>query len=428
MKEGETMKKASWSFVVAIIAVLTGGLTVQYLTVHPLVSDRYLVLLTIGLMLLLYLIVVRFAGRRRWFVLGLTLVGFLAGYWVMTARFLGREDPREVPELRRTVGDKGDGHTAVIYFTHGEPETYDPIGWINQFREFDEQGIAFIPYLVRPLFAYMLRDEYLTAGKSAHRSMHQRMLHSLMEAYRAEGDTSTQFELAFLDDNPRPDAAVVRALNAGASRIIVSEIFLTVSNHTAEGKALIGKLKVEDRFGVPVQFTGPLWDSDLLQDMFVARTEANRGVTPKEHTGILLVGHGQPAEWDREWPTETEHEIRFRQEILEKLSRAGYRRDLMGLAWMEFREPPPATAVEQLVARGATRILYFAASISADAIHSTCDIPRLVGKAKVPAFVSLINLGAWNDDPLVIRAIKEQIDRCRGQELPQPARSSRRVL
>ena len=28
--------------------------------------------------------------------------------------------------------------TAVIYFTHGEPETYDPIGWLNQFREFDE--------------------------------------------------------------------------------------------------------------------------------------------------------------------------------------------------------------------------------------------------------------------------------------------------
>ena len=62
----------------------------------------------------------------------------------------------------------------MVYFTHGEPATYDPIGWINQFREFDEQGIAFVPFPVRPLFAFMLRQKYLTVGRSDHHRMHGR--------------------------------------------------------------------------------------------------------------------------------------------------------------------------------------------------------------------------------------------------------------
>jgi hypothetical protein len=37
-------------------------------------------------------------------------------------------------------------------------------------------------------------------------------------------------------------------------------------------------------------------------------------------------------------------------------------------------------------------------------------VPALIGEAQVPKDVALINLGAWNDDPIVIKAIKEKID------------------
>lgn len=37
-------------------------------------------------------------------------------------------------------------------------------------------------------------------------------------------------------------------------------------------------------------------------------------------------------------------------------------------------------------------------------------MPALVDKAKVPPGFPLINLGAWNDDSLVIQAIKEKKD------------------
>ena len=122
----------------------------------------------------------------------LSMALFLMGYVVMTRSFLAREDPRPVPELTRATGDPGLGHTAVVYFTHGEPETYDPIGWINQFNEFDEQGIPFVPLVARPLFLYQLRNKYLEVGRSDHRRMHIQMVKRLEEAFRAEGDDDDQ--------------------------------------------------------------------------------------------------------------------------------------------------------------------------------------------------------------------------------------------
>ena len=89
--------------------------------------------------------------------------------------------PRPIPELIRQKTDPGLGHTAVIYFTHGEPETYNPIGWLNQFREFDEQGIEFVPFFARPLFINALRNKYLEVGTSHHRQMHIQLANQLEE-------------------------------------------------------------------------------------------------------------------------------------------------------------------------------------------------------------------------------------------------------
>ena len=102
-----------------------------------------------------------------------------------------------------------------------------------------------------------------------------------------------------MDDEPRPDAALIQALNEGASRIVVSEVFLTISNHTAEGVHLLEEVHAED-FGVEIRFTGPLYDSETLQSMFVHRANAHIGDTDKSKVRTLLVGHGQPDEWDVE--------------------------------------------------------------------------------------------------------------------------------
>jgi hypothetical protein len=231
--------------------------------------NRYLAAIFLVLAWLVMALIVGFTGPGLLIAIPLSLGFFAVGYIVMTRRFLSRCDSRPIPAITRGKDDPGPGHTAVIYFAHGEPETYDPTGWINQFNEFDEQGIPFVPLVARPLFCHQLRRKYLQVGKSDHRSMHARMLGRLEEAYRREGDTKTRFYLSFLDDHPMPDAAAVEALIEGASRIVVAEVFLTISNHTAEGESLLEDLHIEETYGVPVVYTGPLYDSRTLQRMFV---------------------------------------------------------------------------------------------------------------------------------------------------------------
>jgi protoheme ferro-lyase len=396
--------------ILVILAGLLGVLVVQYLSVHPLKMSVYLFAACVVLFALIIVLVRGFQRTSLIIAIFLSVGVFLLGHYGMTKLILGRDDPRPVPELTRKPGDLGVGHTAVVYFTHGEPETYNPIGWINQFNEFDEQGIPFIPMLARPFFFYALRNAYLEVGTSNHRKMHQQMISSLEQAYRAAGDTTTKFYLSFLDDNPRPDAAAIQALNEGASKIIVSEVFLTISNHTAEGEDQIEALNIEETFGIPVEYTGPLYDSETLMSMFVQRANANIGDTDKSKVGILLVGHGQPDEWDMEWPTETEHELGFREDVLALLVADGYNAANLSLAWMEFKEPKPAEKVKEFLDNGIEKLLFFSAAISADALHSQYDVPELVHQVEYPEGFPVLNLGAWNDDPIVIQAIKEKID------------------
>lgn len=396
-----------WVFF-SLLSFLAGVFFVHFLTVHP--SRMHLFLNGVWICVLGGMAILSQAPVSNWAAMGIALGGgfILAGYALQTVIFLSRQDTRTVPELTRQKGDAGAGHTAVIYFTHGEPETYDPIGWLNQFREFDEQKIPFVPLLARPFFVYQLRQKYLQVGVSRHRQMHQRMVKSLEQVFHQDGDSTTRFYLCFLDDNPRPDAAVIAAMNDGASRIIVAEVFVSVSNHTQEGKNLVDALDLQD-YGVPIEYTGPLWDSQALHQMFLHRVHDHMGNTDKSRVGVLLVGHGQPDIWDREFATETEHENQFRQAILDLFAGDGYCRENLGLAWMEFKQPKPKDIIEQFTKNGVEKLFYFSAAISADSIHSQYDIPELVQRARHPKGFQIVNLGAWNDDPQVIRAIQLKI-------------------
>jgi len=139
-----------------MVAFLAGVFFLKFLTAHPLRASLYLSLTwacILGSLILISQPMI--LDQVGWAVLAWS-VFFVGGYALQTKFFLSREDHRQLPLLTRQKGDPGDGHSAVIYFTHGEPETYDPIGWLNQFREFDEQRIPFVPFLARPFFIYPL--------------------------------------------------------------------------------------------------------------------------------------------------------------------------------------------------------------------------------------------------------------------------------
>jgi len=83
---------------------------------------------------------------------------------------------------------------------------------------------------------------------------------------------------------------VISALDDGAIRIVLCEVFLAVSNHTAEGESLVDALEIEERLGVGGRKTGPLWDSGLSRRVFVGRAGAHLAGVPKDEVAVLLVG------------------------------------------------------------------------------------------------------------------------------------------
>ncbi len=397
-------------FILIIITFFAAGwLLLISLTVHPVRIYRYTFLFAFALITGIIMVMLSSAVNRISISVIAGLLSFITGYLNKTIIFLGKKLSFETGSVTRTAGLKGD-HTAIVYFTHGEPETYDPTGWLNQFREFDSQRISFIPFFARPVFIFMLRQRYLKIGRSNHRSEHFRMLASLTDLYLREGRTDLRFYICFLDDDPRPEAAVIKALNNGASMIIVANVFLTISNHTAEGRKRIDMIGCYENYGVEVSYTDPLWDSETLMKAFSDKIHKRIGEIDKSKVAVALIGHGQPDEWDREWPTLTEQETLFRNRIIELLHQEGFRKEFLGNAWLMFKKPEPVSLMKKFIENGAEKILYFASSISADAIPSQSEIPGQVNRYDFPPGTELINMGAWNDHPLVIKAIKEKID------------------
>ena len=250
---------AKWA-VIIVLSVVLGIALVQYLVAPPLFMAAYLLLCVVLAAGLALIVFVALRGRARVLAIGVVLAGFLVGYLATTMAFLNLEEERHLAELNLPPAELRD-HAAVIYFTHGEPPAYSPMPWIETFKELDADKVSFIPKPFRPFFFLKFREEYLKVGGSPHNYIHQDMAGSLREAFQAEGDNTTRFYMAFLDSDPRPDEAVIRALNEGANKVAFATVFVTVSSHTKAGQDMVKELDL-DKYGVPICFSEPLWDSD----------------------------------------------------------------------------------------------------------------------------------------------------------------------
>jgi hypothetical protein len=388
---------------------LAGWFYVIAATIHPLKIFKT----TLVYSLFLFLSILNFVFSifyGYWIlILALNFLFFVLGYLIKSKLFLSTKEEINLPVIN-TENLNFKEHTAIIYFTHGEPEIYDPIGWLNQFREFDEQKVKFVPFVARTFFIHSLRKKYLIAGKSNHRAEHFRMMRAVEKLVEVEGRIKTRFYMAFLDDRPCVEEAVIKAINEGAKQIIISNVFLTVSSHTACGYHMINSLDCEKKYGVKVIFTEPLWNSEYLKQAFVEKVNEHIGEANKSNVAIALIGYGQPDEWDKTFPTQTEQEIIFREKIIEKFVEDGYKPENLGMAWMDFKKPNIIDLLNNFNYKNIEKIYYFAAAISADSLISQVLIPEKIEKYPFPKHVQTINMGAWDEHSLVIQAIKEKID------------------
>jgi len=400
----------SWLFS-ALLSIGSGIFFLGYLVADPNKMSWSLALLMAAFILWIVLTWQNFKGRQVVASLVLFVGLFAASYLTATWIYLSQSEQRELPKITRSASDPGEGHTAILYYTHGEPPAYSPMPWIETFHELDSDKATFIPWPFRPSFLRGVRQYYLDSGGSPHNKVHEIMIHSLMFSMPDALQQGVRFYQAFLDSPPRPDEMAIQAINDGASKLIVMPVLLTDSSHTISGQEMIEAVEPK-KYGVSVCYAKTLWNTEPLQEMFVLRANTHLDGTDQSKVGILLVGHGQPDDWDLIYPTQTEQEDAFRVQVRERLIQAGYKPENIVLAWMSFKEPDVPQGVQSLLAQDVEHILYFSASISADAIHSVIQVPQEVDKANVPSDVKLTNLGAWGNSPLVIDAIRQRILEC----------------
>lgn len=395
-----------------VFSLLSGYFFLQTLVSAPLQAPLYSAALALALVSYAFFSLRVFQKRRRLLVVPAVLPGFIVGYLFGTIVFLQPVPHEELPPLELPTAFSEKGFTAVIYFTHGEPPTYEKAipAWKHTIQEIDRTGAPFIPYPLRPIFFNAIRREFLEAGGSHHNAIHARMMLKL-ELMMQKSHPNLRFYLSFIDDHPHPNEAAWQAVKEGAEKIILTHVFLTESNHTLEGEEMIKELRLEE-YGISVCTTYPLWNSETLIEMFVQQSEQMRRNLPREQVGILLVAHGQPPEWDEIYPKQTKQETDFRLAIRDRLVQHGYPPENVSLAWMESREPTPQVGLRELLGRNVRLVLVFSSSISAEGIHSAYEVPEILSEVPLPEGVRLVNLGAWNDHPLVLQAIMERIQAC----------------
>jgi len=399
--------------VMALLATLTGILLVQVLVSSPSRMSLFLFLFMVFAAMSIAWAVMFLNNQQLFPLIIFCLIGFIGGYLGAARSFLNQHEKRDLPELIRPPGEKGLGHTAVIYFTHGEPPAYDPMPWLETIREFDHDKVPFIPFPFRPFFFHGFRKEYLQAGGSLHNQIHGEIFRAVQTSFSDDKKDRYQFYLAFLDSKPHPDEIAIQAINESADRIILLPIFITTSSHTQAGQEMVAALEPE-KYGVVVKMAEPLWNSSILREHFIKKANLTLGDTNKDQIGILLVGHGQPKAWDEIYPTQTEQEILYRDGIKQAFVRNGYRSNNVFSAWMSFQKPSITEGLHALSVNNISKILVFSASISAASLHSEIDVPNAINKARINSNIQVINMGAFGDplDPIVISAIRERILSC----------------
>lgn len=340
--------------------------------------------------------------RTRTAAVGVGALG-LAGGWAATSYGCLKAPDRRAARVAR-LDPATPRRRVVLYFTHGEPETYQPEPWVNMLHELDATVPGFPPKPAWPAILAGIKRSFEVVGTSPHGRIHAQTMDAVR---RAVARPDVEWRLAFLDADPPLRDAMAAAAGDGATDAVFLTVFLTESDHTAEADHLVEAMGLPEA-GIRWVRTPALWDDPRLAQMVANKVIRATGSRDRATVGVMLVGHGQPAQWDLTHPTETAQEVAFRSAVRDILLAEGYAPGLVSDGWMSFREPRVPARVRELAAAGATSVIGVPVTISADALHSLHDTPALVRRGARRTALEVIDVGGWNTEDLLVEILADR--------------------
>jgi protoheme ferro-lyase len=311
--------------------------------------------------------------------------------------------PRPAPARPRPGEDSG--RIAVVLLAEGEPERYDPSLLTAAFADLEETDVPVPPEAAR-MFVYLSeKTRYASVGGSPARAAARAVADTLGARLRSKRDTVDVLP-AWLDPPDRLDDTVAAAVAAGYRRIAVVPFGIADSLYLDRAKRSVDELGLAAA-GVHVAYAPPLWSSSAIARAVAGRVLA--AVVPAERatTGVVLVGHGQPWQWDREYPAGSEHETYFAQRVRALLLEDGFGSELVRIGWLDWQDPGVSEAVRHLVAFGCRRVVVVPAAMPLETLGTLIDLRGSAEEAVLGTAVRLDVLPAWGDRPAVIATIAE---------------------
>ena len=341
----------------------------------------------------------------------LLILSFALGYTLTTFSVLSYSSKRWTPRSGRGQG----AFTAVIQLAPGEPPEYGVESASRRLALADDpQDVP--PVLLRPFYLRDLRNKYARIGSSPYREYHS----ELARKVQSRLDSSHKVYQAFYSDSPEQARVTAQAIEEGATRLVLVHVRVSNPPDPVMSGELMSGLNPASH-GVPLVEAGPLWDSELLPQIYVRRVlEAVPQVAESpDEVGLLLVGRGHVQSPDGRQSSDTRHEqeVSFQDKVRQALLKVGFDERRVSTGWLRWSAPSAADALGDLVRAGCKTVLWMPSVFPADGVITLVDIPAQLNPVARAAGVKLSSLGAWNGDDLAAEEIAARVRAVGGQEL-----------
>lgn len=305
---------------------------------------------------------------------------------------------------------------AVVMLAEGEPDSYDPSVVTAGFLDLEETGVPVPIEAARTLLYFSEKSRYTSVGAASGRTSATSVADKLSLLLTPE-IPNIDVHVAWLDPPDRLDSVMAEAVVEGYRRIAVVPFGIADSMHLDRAKVSVDAL-APNAGGVRVAYAAPLWGNSIIARAVADQVLASVPAMDRATTGVVLVGHGQPWQWDRTHPAGSEQETYFAQRVRALLLEEGFGPGMVRLGWLDWQDQGVSEAVRHLVAFGCQRVIVVPAAMPFETLGTLIDLRGAAEEATLGTKVTLEVLPTWGDQPSVISALADAA-RSAIRELPE---------
>lgn len=343
------------------------------------------------------------------------VAGTSAGYWATSAMLplLARPDDRS-PVVVKPPAASVDAQAAVVLLSCAEPARYGVRATARALQRLLSTGALEMPAGAMP-FVFLSEKARYRQVRDRHpaRDVVRGVAERLEERAAAAGGTTLL--VAWCDGRPSLVDAAPAALAAGYARVVVAVAGADGAFETAT--AIHGAEEAMCSASPPAHLRSApsIWRTESLAVRLCERILETTREIELGAVGVALIAEGTPAQWESDHALWAEHETYFLQRVRLLLTERGINANAVRIGWLEWQSPDVTETVRHLAATGCERIIVVPATAVTSTLAIMVDLPHVIESARLPDTVHAITLSAWNDDPGLVDALAESIDKALSQ-------------